>query len=165
MPGVDRRARGGNSGAVMIVLARRLRREILAAVLLTPLAAACSTGGGPQPPQPASARPTRAKPAPVRQPVKAPPAAAAAVHMAPGLEGIIGATATQLARRFGAPRLDVAEGDARKLQFSGTACILDVFLYPGAPGREPQATYVEARRGSDGKDVDRASCVAALRQP
>jgi len=149
----------------MIVLARRLRREILAAVLLTPLAAACSTGGGPQPPQPASARPTRAKPAPVRQPVKAPPAAAAAVHMAPGLEGIIGATATQLARRFGAPRLDVAEGDARKLQFSGTACILDVYLYPGAPGREPQATYVEARRGSDGKDVDRASCVAALRQP
>ena len=59
----------------------------------------------------------------------------------------------------------MAEGDARKLQFSGTACILDVFLYPGAPGREPQATYVEARRGSDGKDVDRASCVAALRQP
>jgi len=151
----------------MIALARRMRREILAAILLTPLAAACSSGGGgPQPPRPAVSKPTRAaRPAPVRKPVKAPPAAAAEVHMAPGLEGIIGATAAQLTRRFGTPRLDVAEGDARKLQFSGTPCILDIYLYPGAPGREPQATYVDARRASDGKDVDRASCAAALRQP
>lgn len=149
----------------MIALARRLRREILAAILLSPLVAACSSAGGPPAPRPAVAKPARGKPAPVRKPVKAPPAAAAEVHMAPGLEGVIGATAAQLARRFGAPRLDVVEGDARKLQFSGTPCILDIYLYPSAPGREPQATYVDARRASDGKDVDRASCAAALRQP
>jgi hypothetical protein len=57
----------------------------------------------------------------------------------------------------------VWEGDARKLQFSGSPCILDVYLYPGAQGREPQATYVDARR-SDGRDVDRAACVQALRK-
>lgn len=85
--------------------------------------------------------------------------------MLPGLEGVIGSTATQLSRQFGQARLDVLEGDARKLQYSGKSCILDVYLYPGAPGREPQATYVDARRASDGRDVDRAACVSALRQP
>jgi hypothetical protein len=84
--------------------------------------------------------------------------------MLPGLEGVIGATSAELVNRFGAARLDVAEGDARKLQFSGNACVLDIFLYPGAPGAEPQATYVDARRPSDGQDVDRAACVAALRK-
>jgi hypothetical protein len=29
----------------------------------------------------------------------------------------------------------------------------------------PVATYVDARRPSDGRDVDRASCVAALMAP
>ena len=82
----------------------------------------------------------------------------------PGIDGVIGATAADLTRQFGKPRLEVWEGDARKLQFSGTPCILDVFLYPGAAGREPQATYVDARRASDGQDVDRAACIAALRQ-
>ncbi|MBW8785081.1 MAG: hypothetical protein JF593_10670, partial [Novosphingobium sp.] len=66
--------------------------------------------------------------------------------------------------QFGEARLDVWEGDARKLQFTGVPCVLDVYLYPVAPGREPQATYVDARRPSDGKDVDRAACIAALRK-
>jgi len=83
---------------------------------------------------------------------------------APGLEGVIGSGQAELARQFGAPRLEVWEGDARKLQFSGAACVLDVYLYPSAAGREPQASYVDARRASDGKDVDRATCIAALRQ-
>ena len=52
----------------------------------------------------------------------------------------------------------------RKLQFSGQACVLDVFLYPLRPGAEPVATYVDARRPSDGVEVDRAACVAALRR-
>ncbi len=81
----------------------------------------------------------------------------------PGLEGVIGATSAELTRKFGPARLDVIEGDARKLQFTGTACVLDIYLYPGSPGREPQATYVEARRMSDGQDVDRVACVTALR--
>ena len=101
--------------------------------------------------------PTR--PVPLR-----PPVPRAQRLMLPGLEGVIGATSVELVNRFGAARLDVAEGDARKLQFSGNACVLDIFLYPGAPGAEPQATYVDARRPSDGQDVDRAACVAALRK-
>jgi hypothetical protein len=82
----------------------------------------------------------------------------------PGLEGVIGATRTQLARQFGAPRLDVIEGDVRKLQFTGAPCVLDVYLYPAAPGLEPEAAYVDAR-SANGRDVDRAGCVAALRRP
>jgi hypothetical protein len=82
----------------------------------------------------------------------------------PGLEGVIGATRDQLQAEFGSARLDVFEGDARKLQFVGERCVLDVFLYPAAPGREPQATYIEARRASDGLDVDDAACVNTLRK-
>jgi len=81
----------------------------------------------------------------------------------PGLEGVIGADAEALTRQFGAPRLDVREGDARKLQWSGVPCVLDAYLYPPEGGGRGVATYVDARRG-DGRDVDRAACVAALRQ-
>ena len=86
------------------------------------------------------------------------------IQRLPGLEEIIEHDATSLARRFGEPRLEVREGDMRKLQFAGEACVLDVFLYPLRDGQEPVATYVEARRGSDGQAVDRAACVAALRR-
>lgn len=82
----------------------------------------------------------------------------------PGLENVIGRDAAQLQQRFGKARLDIAEGDARKLQFSGEACVLDVWLYPLRPGAPPVATHVEARRASDGHDVDRARCVDALGQ-
>jgi hypothetical protein len=82
----------------------------------------------------------------------------------PGLEGVIGADADQLTRLFGAPRIDVREEDARKLQWTGTACVLDAYLYPANPGGRATATYVDARRG-DGRDVDRAACVAALKRP
>jgi hypothetical protein len=144
-----------------------MNREILTALAVIPLLAACSSAGGSgrvRPPRPTAVKPAKPVKAPVRSPAKRPPPPAE-VHMAPGLEGVIGASASQLTRRFGTPRLDVWEGDARKLQFSGTPCILDVYLYPSAPGREPQATYVEARRASDGRDVDRADCAAALRRP
>lgn len=112
---------------------------------------------------------------PVSQPVRtaiprtqppqrpAPPRPVPQVQMIPGLEGVIGADADQLGRVFGSPRIDVHEDDARKLQWSGTACILDVYLYPPANGGRATATYVDARRG-DGRDVDRAACVAALRK-
>lgn len=102
--------------------------------------------------------PTVTRPSPAR------PAIRPRIMAAPGLEGVIGGNAGDLQRQFGVARLDVIEGDARKLQFSGNACVLDVFLYPETEGREPTAAYVEARRSSDGKDVDRASCVSALRK-
>ncbi|MCH7627855.1 MAG: hypothetical protein IH997_03965 [Proteobacteria bacterium] len=103
---------------------------------------------------------------PPTRPVLRPPPQrpAAQVQVLPGLEGVIGADAEQLTRLFGAPRLDVREEDARKLQWSGGACILDAYLYPPAPGAKATATYVDARRG-DGRDVDRAACVAAMRKP
>lgn len=81
---------------------------------------------------------------------------------APGLESVIGKSANQLERQFGKPQLEVWEGDARKLQFSGEPCVLDVYLYPLRPGAAATATHVEARRASDGAAVDRASCVRAL---
>ena len=79
------------------------------------------------------------------------------------LGGVIGADADALVRQFGPPRLDIRDGDARKLQWSGTACILDAYLYPGDHGGRPTATFIDARRG-DGRDVDRAACIAALRK-
>ena len=81
-----------------------------------------------------------------------------------GLENVIGAGVAQLQRQFGNPQLDIREGDARKLQFAGEACVLDVFLYPTRDGATPTATHVEARRASDGRNVDRAACVRALRR-
>jgi hypothetical protein len=138
-----------------------LHHRFLAAALLALALSACSGGGvvGSAPPPPHK----RIKGVPmVREPART-PARDAAVQMAPGLEGVIGASQNQLVRELGAPRLDVWEGDARKLQFAGTACVLDVYLYPSTTSKEPHATYVDARRASDGKDVDRGACVAALR--
>lgn len=80
----------------------------------------------------------------------------------PGLAGIIRENEATLIHRFGEPRLRVVEGDMRKLQFAGTACVLDLFLYPLSPGREPVATWIEARRASDGANVDRIACIQAL---
>lgn len=84
--------------------------------------------------------------------------------MMPGLEAVIGATEKQITRQFGQARLNIWEGDVRKLQFTGSPCTLDVYLYPTSRSSEPVATYVDARRASDGQDVDRAACVAALKR-
>ena len=146
-----------------------MRRNRLAIFLILPLLAACGASGGGSAVKGASKGPasgTARQPSrlpPVRAAVRAMPPAAQALAM-PGLEGVIAATSADLIRQFGPARLDVWEGDARKLQFSGTACVLDIYLYPAAAGREPQATYIDARRASDGKDVDRVTCIAALRQ-
>lgn len=78
-----------------------------------------------------------------------------------GLESVLGRDARVLAEQFGKADLDVREGTARKLQFSGPACVLDVYLYPRQGGGEPVATHVDARL-PDGRDMDRASCVAAI---
>lgn len=143
----------------------------LIVVSLLPLLAACgasgatvaSTGSAAAPPprtDTVRVPPTRPTPAPTQPSgdYRAPQ-----VMNMPGLEGVIGATANELQRQFGTARLDVYEGDARKLQFSGEACVLDVYLYPLRKGAEPTATYVDARRASDALDVDRAACVRALK--
>lgn len=132
----------------------------LAACSLALLLSACGTGSvtsAPRPPKRTSAA------SGLRQPTRTAPRDPQ-VQSAPGLEEVIGATQNQLIREFGEPRLNVWEGDARKLQFTGTPCVLDIYLYPTSNSHEPRATYVDARRASDGQDVDRAACVAALRQ-
>ena len=126
--------------------------------------AGCATApSGVKPASTPAARPAASKAAPTR--VRPPRATArtATPQSLPGVEGVIGATSAALVRQFGTPRLDIVEGDARKLQWSGTACVLDAYLYPPAAGQEPVASYVDARRSSDGQDVDRAACIAALR--
>jgi hypothetical protein len=107
------------------------------------LAAGCTSTKAPRP---------EATPRPVERPV---------AYTTTGLEAIVGRTARLLEGRLGKPRLDVREGTARKLQFSGPACVLDAYLYPPKAGGEPIVTHVDARR-PDGTDFDRASCVAAL---
>jgi hypothetical protein len=133
-------------------------RGPLAACSLALLLAACAGGavGTTRPPRGGSAVPS------VRQPIRTAPRDPQ-FQSIPGLQGVIGATQNQLKREFGTPRLDVWEGDARKLQFTGTPCVLDIYLYPTSTSREPVATYVDARRSSDGQEVDRAACVAALK--
>ena len=92
----------------------------------------------------------------------APPAPAAPPRYSPvGLGEVIGRTAGYLETHLGRAALDVREGPARKLQFAGPACVLDAYLYPPKAGGEPIVTHVDARL-PDGRDIDRASCVAAL---
>lgn len=84
------------------------------------------------------------------------------VMPAQGLAGVIGSPAAALTRRFGAPRLDLAEGDARKLQFAGSGCVLDIFLYPLAVGAPLTATHVEARLRRGGAPVDPGACIREI---
>jgi len=141
-------------------------RPLLAAAATLALAA-CASGPPrvvPSPQSPAPVRPPSSQQVPPQ--VSVPPPVAG--FMMPeimrerGLDGVLREDGPSLQRRFGEPRLETAEGDMRKLQFAGEACVLDIFLYPLAPGADPVATWVEARRGSDGAAVDRAACVAAL---
>jgi hypothetical protein len=96
-----------------------------------------------------------AEPAPVPRPPPPP------TYSVVGLESIMGRSAGALETQFGRPDLDIREGDARKLQYSSDICVLDAYLYPPARGGEAVVTHVDARL-PDGRDVDRASCVAAL---
>jgi hypothetical protein len=79
-----------------------------------------------------------------------------------GLESVMGRNARTLTSLLGSPGLDIREGPARKLQFAGPVCVLDAYLYPPrSGGGEAVVTHVDARL-PDGRDMDRASCVAAL---
>lgn len=135
------------------------------ALLLLPLAAACATTPtqGPREPGPP---PPQARVVPPSRPQQPAPQGFVVPQIlrVPGTEQVIEQNGTALANLFGPPRLDVKEGDVRKMQFASEACVLDVFLYPLRPNAEPVATYLDARRASDGLDVDRAACIAALRR-
>ncbi len=98
--------------------------------------------------------------------VSAPPPPVAVTRSPPmiktGLDRVLGQTARGLTTLFGEADQDVKEAQgARRMQFAGPICILDAYLYPSGSGGEGQVTYVDARQ-PDGRDIDRASCVAAL---
>ena len=108
-----------------------------------------------------------AAPVPVRPVAPAKPRSSSSVAapevMAPaGLEGVIGAPAAALTSRFGTPRIDLSEGDARKLQFSGPMCVVDIYLYPLAAAAEPTATHVEARLRQGGEAADPGACIREI---
>lgn len=139
----------------------------LSPLLILPFVAACTAI--PQPSPQTGGPPRVVRPpvtgVPPTRPVQ-PPAVgfrAPQVQRVPGLTGVIEQDAASLIRQFGSPRLDVREGDMRKLQFTGQACVLDAFLYPMRPQGEPVVTYIEARRASDGQEVDSVACATSLR--
>jgi hypothetical protein len=76
---------------------------------------------------------------------------------------LIGNSADAIGRMFGKPRLDVTEGAGRKLQFAGTNCILDVYLYAPRAGANPVATHVDART-PDGRNAEVNSCAQSLQR-
>lgn len=125
-----------------------MRKRLALIVLSACLTSACSSGAAP--------RTVSAAPAPstdFRAPV---------VQNEQGLEGVIGKSARALTQRFGRARLDLTEGDARKLQFSSNECVLDIFLYPLQGGAAPVATHVEARQRIGGAAADRAQCIGEV---
>jgi len=85
------------------------------------------------------------------------------VTPAPQVRGeLIGLTAGELVQRLGTPALQIREGQSLKLQFRGSSCILDAYLYTPTSGQGPErVTHVDARLRS-GADMDQRGCVAAL---
>ena len=75
---------------------------------------------------------------------------------------LIGMDVHDLGRRFGQPVFQVQEGPGTKLQWAGSGCVLDVYLYPPTSGSgSARVTYADARRPS-GVDIDVASCLALM---
>lgn len=144
-----------------------MRSLVVASLSL--LLAACATATSPGAPTPAATAapgPVRPRPMPTLSP-PAPPTAGfriPEIMRGPGLDGVVREHAPGLLRQFGTPRLDLAEGDMRKLQWAGEACVLDIYLYPLRPDAQPVATWLEARRASDGAEVDLLACMQALRR-
>lgn len=97
-----------------------------------------------------------------------PPASPGRAPVAPprystaGFETVMGASASALTQAFGQPDKDIREAGARKLQFVSAFCVLDAYLYPKGSG-EPVVSHVDARQ-LDGRDIDRASCVASMQR-
>jgi hypothetical protein len=74
-----------------------------------------------------------------------------------------GMTTRDLTNHFGRPALQVQEGTSLKLQFRGSYCVLDAYLYPGQNGALV-VTHVDTRTPT-GADTDQATCISALEFP
>lgn len=78
------------------------------------------------------------------------------------MSSLVGLTPQELFARFGAPALQVREGTSLKLQFRGSRCVLDAYLYPSGISGIPKVTHIDTRLPS-GATIDQAACVFALR--
>jgi hypothetical protein len=76
---------------------------------------------------------------------------------------LVGLTPQELVGRFGRPALQIREGSSLKLQFRGTRCVMDAYLYPSGSGGTLKVTHIDTRLPSGG-DIDQAACVFSLRQ-
>ena len=71
-------------------------------------------------------------------------------------------TASELVQRLGNPALQIREGQSLKLQFRGSACIVDAYLYPPGDRSGPErVAHVDARLRS-GAETDPRICVATI---
>lgn len=109
-----------------------------------------------------AASPNYVRSAPVASAPAQPSSAPRSPTISRDANGIIGERAGALTRRFGEARIDLAEGDAHKLQFASPTCVLDIFLYPLEAGSPPVATHVETRLREGGGAVDASACVAEV---
>jgi len=75
---------------------------------------------------------------------------------------LIGLTANELVSRLGTPRLQIREGQGTKLQFAVSACILDAYLYPPAPGGGVLRVAHVDTRSRQGTDVNQQNCITAI---
>ena len=95
-------------------------------------------------------------------PAPAPVAPVTAIAAKPQRGELIGLTPSEVGARFGRPRIQVREGDGTKVQFATARCVLDLYLYPaGGSGSVARVTHVDART-LDGRDTDKARCLADL---
>jgi len=129
-------------------------------VLIAAALTGCAGGNSFAPARPATARGQVAAASPSRSTIVVVPE----VMSSQGLDGVIGSPAAALTRRFGAPRIDLAEGDAHKLQFAGPACVLDIYLYPLSAGGQATATHVEVRLRQGGGPADPGACIREVEQ-
>jgi len=116
-----------------------MRRLVILSLSL--LLAACATA--PKQPQ---------TPAPVPQPTP----------QAQETSSLVGLSPQELVGRFGTPALQVREGTSLKLQFRGSRCVMDAYLYPSGGSGALKVTHVDTRLPTGG-DIDQAACVFALR--
>lgn len=75
---------------------------------------------------------------------------------------LLGSSARALLSRYGNPRIDRLEGEARKLQFAGDDCVVDIYLYPQTAGAERVATFATARLRDGGSRVNADQCLAGI---
>ena len=135
-------------------------RGIAALVLIASALVGCAGGSSPAPARPGAARGQVAAAPPSRSTIVVVPE----VMSSHGLGGVIGLPAAALIRRFGSPRIVLAEGDAHKLQFAGPACVLDIYLYPVSAAGQPTATYVEARLRQGAAPTNPGACIREVEQ-